>query len=74
MITDNAIDWSAQWREEGRREGEASLLLRLLTRLYGPLAPTVEDRVRGAKAEQLRQWGERLVTSRSLEEIFKHND
>ena len=74
MIAENAIDWSAQWREEGRQEGrqegEADLLLRQIRRLYGPLASAVEARVRGAKADQLLEWGERLVTSRSLDEVF----
>ncbi len=82
MIEENSIDWTAQWREEGlregrlkgrregRREGEADLLLRQLGRLYGPLAPAIEDRVRGAGADQLLEWGERLVTSGSLDEVF----
>lgn len=78
MITENSIDWSAQWREEGRRKGEAegrrkgeaALLLRQLTRLYGPLTPAIETRVRRAQADQLLEWGERLVTSGSLNEVF----
>jgi hypothetical protein len=74
MMQENAIDWSAQWREEGwrkgRQEGEADLLLRQLSRLYGPLTPAVKERVRGAQADELLEWGERLVTSRSLDEVF----
>ncbi len=70
MMQENAIDWSAQWREEGRREGEAVLLLRQLGRLYGPLAPAIEERVRRAQADELLEWGERLVTSDSLDEVF----
>ena len=90
MITENRIDWSAQWRKEGeaeglrrgrlegrregeaegRRKGEADLLLRQLGRLYGPLKPAIEERVRSAKADQLLEWGERLVTSGSLDEVF----
>ncbi len=80
MIAENAIDWSAQWREEGwrkgeaegRRKGEADLLLRQLSRLYGPLAAEVEERVRGAEADQLLEWGERVVTSASLDDVFDH--
>ncbi len=70
MIAENAIDWSAQWREEGRQKGEADMLLRLLSRLYGPLSSTVEDRVREADADQLLEWGDRLVTSTSIDEVF----
>ncbi len=78
MITESRIDWTAEWREdlkregrrEGRREGEAELLLRQLNRLYGPLAPAVEDRVHKARADQLLEWGERVVTSGSLDGVF----
>ena len=86
MIAENSIDWSSQWRDEGwrkgeaegrrkgeaegRRKGEAELLLRQLGRLYGPLAPTIEKRVQSASAEQLLKWGERVVTSGSLDEVF----
>ena len=55
---------------KGRQEGEADLLLRQLSRLFGPLAPAIENRVRSAGTDQLLEWGERLVTSRSLEEVF----
>ncbi len=86
MIEENRIDWTAEWREEGWREGrlegrregeaegqrkgEAKLLLRLLDKMYGPLAPAIQDRVRRAQANQLLEWGERLVTSGSLDEVF----
>ncbi len=82
MIEENKIDWTAEWREEGRlegrregeaeglRKGEARLLLRQLSRMYGPIAPAIQDRVRRAQADQLLEWGERLVTSGSLEEVF----
>ncbi len=86
MIEANKYDWTAEWREEGlrkglregrregeaegRRKGEADLLLRQLGRLYGSLSPAIEDRVRTAGAEQLLEWGERLVTTGSLEEVF----
>ena len=98
MVEANKLDWTAQWREEGRqeglrlglqegrrkgrqegrrkgrqegrREGEADLLLRQISRLYGPLKPSIEDRIRTAGADQLLEWGERLVTTGSLEEVF----
>ncbi len=77
MITQNSIDWTAEWREkgeaEGRRKGEAELLLRQLNLLYGPLASDIEERIHGAEADQLLKWGERLVKSSSLDEIFVHD-
>ena len=81
MMTTNSIDWSRQWKEEGwrkgeaegRRNGEATLLLRQLSRLYGPLKPAIEQRIRNAEADQLLVWGERLVISGSLDEVFGHD-
>ena len=82
MITENAWDWTAEWRmkgeqegrrkgrKEGRKEGEAILLLRLLERKFGPPAPAVRRRIRSAGAKQLLEWGERLLTARSLAEVF----
>ncbi len=81
MIAESKIDWTAEWREEllregeteGRRRGEADLLLRQLNRLHGPLTPAIEDRIRKADANQLLEWGERLVTSKTLEGIFNRD-
>ena len=84
MITQNTIDWSTQWREEGwrdgeaegrrkgeaegrrkgeaegRRKGEAELLLRQLTRMYGPMSSAIQDRVRGAQAGSAARVGRAL--------------
>ena len=81
MIAENAIDWTIPWKEQGRQEGEAeglrkgeaALLLRLLARRFGSLSPAIEERVRGADAEQLLDWGERFVDATSLDEIFDGN-
>ena len=82
MIAENAIDWTIPMKEEGRREGrregeaeglrkgEAALLLRQLTRKFGSLSPAIKERIRGADAEQLLDWGERFVDATSLDEIF----
>ncbi len=86
MITENAIDWTIPWKEEGReegreigrqegreigrQEGEVAVLLRMLRRKYGSLSPEVEDRIRKADAQQLLDWADRFVTADTLEEIF----
>ncbi|MGH8474399.1 MAG: DUF4351 domain-containing protein [Methylococcales bacterium] len=57
-------------RVEGRVEGEASLLLRLLERRFGALPEAVRQRVAAADAETLLIWGERLLDARTLEEIW----
>ena len=57
--------------EEGRQEGEARLLLRQLRMKFGPLDPGTEERVRSADADRLLEWGERILSAESLEDIFR---
>lgn len=56
--------------QKGRQEGEASLLLRQLERKFGRLDPKTRKRVRGADAERLLTWGERVLTAERLEDVF----
>ncbi len=78
MLRDTVKGWTRQWLEEGRREGrqegrqegEARLLLRQIERKFGELGERNRERIRLADAEQLLEWGERLVTAGSLAEIF----
>nr|VFK64337.1 MAG: conserved hypothetical protein (putative transposase or invertase) [Candidatus Kentron sp. TUN] len=65
-------------REEGREEGmekgiekgQIALLTRLLGQKFGPLPPLVEQRINNAHTEKLAMWGERVLTAKSLDEIF----
>ena len=57
--------------EKGRQEGEAALLLRLLERKFGRLDAQTRRRVRGADAERLLDWGERMLTAERLEDVFE---
>ena len=74
MLDEYTLDWTAKWRmqgrEEGRREGEAALLLRQLERKFGALKSGIRQRIESAEADQLLEWGERLLTARSLAEVF----
>ncbi len=82
MLAENTMDWSLQWREqgrlegrkqgrlEGRKQGEAALLLRLMTRKLGPLDAATRARVESADDEQLLVWGDRLLEAASLAEVF----
>ena len=55
-------------RQEGRAEGEATLLLRQLTRRFGPLPESVRE----ADADTLLAWGERLLDARTVEDLWEH--
>ena len=57
--------------QEGRREEGARLVLRQLRLKFGALEPAIESRVRSADADRLLEWGERVVTAESLQDIFR---
>jgi len=55
---------------KGRAEGKAELLLRLMTRRFGPVAPDIEARIHAADAALLDNWGDRILDARSLADVF----
>ena len=75
MLAESIDRWNRELREEGVKEGlqkgEARLMLRLLRLKFGPLEPEVEDQVRSADADRLLQWGERVLTAESLQDVFR---
>jgi hypothetical protein len=79
MLAESIDRWNREIREEGRKEGrqegrqegEARLLLRLLRMKFGPLDPEIEEQVRSADADCLLEWGERILTAGSLQDVFR---
>jgi len=59
-----------QGRQEGKQEGEATVLLRLLTRRFGPLGESMTQRIRCASPGELEQWADHILDARSLDEVF----
>jgi hypothetical protein len=57
-------------REEGRAEGRAEVILRLLTKRFGPLPGSAVAQVRRASAPQLDAWAERILEAATLEEAL----
>jgi hypothetical protein len=54
----------------GRQEGQATLLLSLLAVKFGPLGEADRQRILDADAETLLQWSTRLLSARTLEDVF----
>ena len=65
-------DVFGEGRVEGRVEGEAVMLLRLLDRKFHPLPESARQRVAAADAETLLVWGERVLDAKSLDEVWGH--
>jgi len=82
MLVDNILEWKKSVHLEGRQEGHAegeqvglrkgelALLLRQLTSKFGPLPAEVVDRLERADVDQLLGWGVRVLTAKSLDEVF----
>jgi hypothetical protein len=60
----------AAGRLEGRREGEAEMLLRLLRLRFGSMPAEVTTRVTTADPETLLRWSERVLSASTLEAVF----
>jgi len=57
-------------RDEGRQEGECRFLIRQLRARFGQLPPAAVARVQAAEPDVLEAWGERVLTARTLDEVF----
>jgi hypothetical protein len=55
---------------EGKLEGEAELLRRLLEHKFGSLTPRLQRRIAEADETTLQAWSLRLLTANTLEEVF----
>jgi hypothetical protein len=64
----------AEGRSEGLKEGRSEalrgLLVKLLTRRFGPLTEVAMSRIQGAEPDLLELWGERLLSASSLDDVF----
>ena len=58
-------------REKGRVEGEARFFLYALRQKFGPLPPSIEQRVQSATSNQLERWITHILTANTLEEVLK---
>lgn len=78
MLAENIDRWNREIREAGRREGlqegrqeGINLVLDQLRLKFGPLKPEVEDRVRSASTDLRLEWGKRILTAESLQDVFR---
>ena len=56
--------------EEERREGETQLLIRQLSKRFGPLPSWVQNKFLQADNEKLELWSERILDAKTLAEVF----
>ena len=59
-----------QGMQQGRLEGEATLLKRQISRRFGALDDATEKRLEMATIEELERWAENVLDARELEDVF----
>lgn len=57
-------------RDEGRKEGEERMLLRVLRARFGKIPDAVTARLRAADSALLEQWADRVLTAATLEDVL----
>jgi hypothetical protein len=70
MLAERVKTWTEEWKQQGITRGEAKLLRRQLVRRFGPLPDWVDARLDKAGEPELETWGERVLDSTSLEDVF----
>lgn len=71
MFLDDGIKIGGkQGLEQGRAEGAAALLERLLVQRFGPLPKTVRSKLAKASVAQVEAWSDALAAAESLKQIF----
>ncbi len=59
-----------QGLEEGLQQGQSTLLKTLLESKFGTLAEPYQQRLNKANVNTLCQWGKRILTAQTLDEVF----
>ncbi len=70
VIAKEKPEWAQMVRQEGRQEGEATMLLHQLQQCFGSLPSWATEKVQSADQATLETWGIRIFKAQSLEELF----
>jgi len=57
----------------GMQQGVMAMLVRQLTRRFGPLSEETLRRIEAAPLEQLEQWAENILDAATSEDVFKNH-
>jgi predicted transposase YdaD len=62
-------EWKLEGKEEGRQEGEASLVLRQLVRRFGEIPQNLAQHIRELPIDDVEALGEALLDFQSLSDL-----
>jgi hypothetical protein len=67
IVSEAAREWMAEGAAQGRLQGQAEALVRVLERRFGPLPSELLKRVREANAARLETWLDQAVDAATLD-------
>ncbi|MBF0427847.1 MAG: Rpn family recombination-promoting nuclease/putative transposase [Magnetococcales bacterium] len=70
MLASHVEKWSKDIEQKGRKDGEVSILTRLLQHRFGLLPTWVNEKIAAANLSYLEKWSLRLLDAQSLDEVF----
>ncbi len=56
--------------QEGRQEGERTVLERQLQRRFGALSPEITKKLSEASSTDLENWAEKVLDAETLDDVF----
>jgi hypothetical protein len=62
--------WDDVIEKKGKLKGQIEILVRQLTRRFGPLPKWAEARVNKAKSAQLEKWADAVLDASNLTEVL----
>jgi Domain of unknown function (DUF4351) len=74
--TEQIMGWLTQpyfdkGRAQGRAEGEANILVRLIEKRFGVVSPQLRQRIFTADVATLEEWIERVFDAPDLQSVFE---
>jgi len=70
MLAERLEEWAHAYKAEGKAEGEARALQRLLKKRFGAVPSDVLAKISAASLEQIDAWLDQVLDARSLDDIF----
>jgi predicted transposase YdaD len=69
-VAQGQAEGEAKGRAQGEMSGRIALVIKLLTRRFGPLTDAARTQITGASIEELDAIGERSLTAQTLQEAL----
>ena len=70
MLAERLKEWAHAYKAEGKAEGEALALQKLLKKRFGAVPSDVLAKISAASLGQIDTWLDQVLDARSLDDLF----